>query len=96
MSFTANRYSEAQSDTKLIDVASTDKVRIIAVHLSVPAGQNAKLEFDAGTDVPIVSTETAVNLSGLYGQVVGAKGQDVLLTSSGAVSVAIVYEVASR
>jgi len=96
MSFAGKRYTGATSDDALISVGASQRCRILAIHLSVPAGQNAQIEFDDGTDVVIVSTETAVNLPIPRGQVVGAKGQDVLVTTSGAGSVGIVYEMVSR
>lgn len=86
----SNRYTGAQTDTAQVTAAATQKIYVKAVHLSVPAGQNAQIKL--GSTV-VCTTEGSLNLPA---QFEGGLGDDLTVTSSGAVSVAVVYQIGTR
>lgn len=83
------RYSGAQAGTSLIATTADQILHVYGISLSVPAGQNAQVSIGA---TQIASTEGSLNLVNIATR--GAKGSDMTITSSGAVSVSVVYQLA--
>lgn len=83
----ANRWATARTDEVLLASDAAGRYEIIGMHLSVPAGQNAQIKMGSET---IASTETQLSLSG-FGRRSG-RSTAVTVTSSGAVSVTLIYK----
>lgn len=86
----STRFATAQAATAVVDVTTPQRIQVKSIALSVPAGQNAQVSLGA---TEIASTEGSLSMAM---DVNGTPGADLTVTSSGAVSVSVVYQVATR
>lgn len=86
----SNRYATTQATTTIVDVTAPQKIQVKYLHLSVPAGQNAQVFLGSNQ---VASTEGFLNMPVTLE---GAPGDDLKLSSSGAVSITAVFQVATR
>lgn len=80
----------AQAATVLLSVPAGSKVQIRAIHLSVPDTQSASIAVGSTYSFP---TNGSLNLDFTNGRIRGGDGEDITVTSSGAVSAFVTYDL---
>lgn len=93
MAVAAGRYATARTAEVLVNAGANQKVRVRAIHLSVPAGEYASISL--GGEV-IAATEDHIDMAYLEGDAQSAKAHDLTLDSSGAVSYTVLYDLLNR
>lgn len=83
-------YTTAQTDTVLAAIGSGSYAYITGIYISAEGDVTVTLEFDAGTDVPFFKIDCTTNSGVCFcplTPIKGGDGQDILITTSGAVNV---------
>lgn len=84
----SQRFATAQTTTTLVTPPTGARLKIKFIGLSTVAAGNAQLFIDS---TQIATTESALNMADMYYK--GALNGVLKVTSSGAVSVTVVYEI---